>query len=176
MRTFEVNGNLEDEDNFDKFLNIISIVMSIFSNAFGNDVMSKIDLYIDNATEKSGYTPITTVVLKKYIIIKLGIEDFSDVEKIIYQFSHELCHYVFYSIKGLNKSKADIKEENICSAMSLIIINKLYPSKKDEWLKYVNSLTNENYKNGGKIAINCNWDINVLKDEIYKLCNNKSIY
>ena len=174
LKSFEVNGNLEDEKDFNIFLDNIMKTWKVFVKTFGSDIMLKIDLYVDNATEKSGYTPITTVILKKYIIIKLGIKDFSNIEQVIYQFSHELCHYVFYSIKGLNKPKADINEENICSAMSLILINTLCPDKIDKWLKYVNNLTNENYKNGGKIAMSCNWDINVLKSKIYKLCNIKT--
>lgn len=171
MKSFEVNGNLEDEKDFDIFLDSIVKTKEVFNNTFGIDVMSKIDLYVDNATEMSGYTPITTVVLKKYIIIKLGIKDFSRVEQTIYQFAHELCHYVFYSLKGLDKPKADSEEENICSAMSLILIKILCPDKIDGWVTYVNNLSNENYNKGGKIAMDCNFDINVLKDKIYKLCD-----
>lgn len=171
MKSFEVNGNLEDEKNFNIFLDSIVKTKEVFNNTFGLDVMSKIDLYVDNAIEMSGYTPKTTVILKKYIIIKLGIKDFSRVEQTIYQFAHELCHYVFYSIKGLDKTKADSEEENICSAMSLILINILCPDKIDGWVTYVNNLSNENYNKGGKIAMDCNFDINILKDKIYKLCD-----
>lgn len=169
MKNFEVNGNLEDEENFKNFLENIKKVMNVFVDTFGLDTMSKIDLYIDNAIEKSGYTPIITVILKKYIIIKLGINDFSNSEQIIYQFSHELCHYVFYSLKGLDKPKADSIEENICSAMSLVLIKILCPDKINKWLTYVNNLNNKNYNNGGKIAENCNFDINILKKQIYEL-------
>ena len=171
MKSFEINGNLEEEKDFETFLENIVRVMNIFIQTFDLDTMSKIDLYIDNATEKSGYTPITTVILKKYIIIKLGINDFSNSEKIIFQFAHELCHYVFYSLKGLDKPKADSIEENICSAMSLILIKMIYPNKINEWLMYVNNLTNKNYNNGGIIAENSKFDINVLKKQIYGICN-----
>lgn len=171
MKSFEVNGNLEDEKDFKIFFENIRKVMKVFTKTFGLDTMSKIDLYIDNAVEKSGYTPITTVILKKYIIIKLGINDFSNEEQIIYQFSHELCHYVFYALKGLDKPKADSIEENICSAMSLVLIKILYPNKINKWLTHVNNLTNKNYNNGGKIAENIKFDINALKKQIYKICN-----
>ncbi len=168
MKKFEVNGNLEDEKDFDIFFYNIKKVWEIFNRTFGIDTMSKFDLYVDNATEKSGYTPIITVILRKYIIIKLGIDDFSYAEKIVYQFSHELCHYVFYSLKGLDKPKADTYEENICSAMSLIMINMLYPESANKWVTYVHNLKNEKYKNGARIAIDCNFDINVLKSMIYE--------
>ena len=64
MKTFEVNGNLEDEKDFDIFYDSIIRTWNVFNETFGTNVMSKIDLYVDNATEKSGYTPITTVILK----------------------------------------------------------------------------------------------------------------
>lgn len=173
MKNIEINGNLEEEKDFLNFFDIIQEVLSIFINVFGIENMSKIDLLIDNATKKSGYTPITTVILKKYIIIKLGVDDFAKSEQIVYQFAHELCHYVFYSLKGLNKPLADREEENICSAMSLILINILYPNKIKDWLEYVDKLQNENYNNGGNIARECNFDIKILKERILKICNKK---
>lgn len=51
----------------------------------------------------SGYTPITIPVLSRLVIIKLGIDNFLDVEKIIYQFSHELCHFIYYCLYGLRE-------------------------------------------------------------------------
>lgn len=171
MKTFEVNGNLEDEKDFDIFYDSIIRTWNVFNETFGTNVMSKIDLYVDNATEKSGYTPITTVILKKYIIIKLGIKNFANVEQTIYQFAHELCHFVLHSITNLNKPRADAKEENICSAMSLILIKMLCPDAIDSWVEYVDNLTNENYNQGGKIARECNFDINLLKEKVYNLYN-----
>ena len=70
---------------------------------FGKEIMDKHPLLIDNATCGSGYTPIITPVLGRYLIIKLNIKDFSNRERIIFQVSHELCHYVFYSYLGLKK-------------------------------------------------------------------------
>lgn len=170
MNVVEMNGNLADEKNYDIFMQIIVTILEIFNKTFGNSIMKKYDLFIDNATQNSGYTPITTVLLKKHITIKLGIEEFSNKEQIAYQFSHELCHYVFYSLKGLNKERADIIEENICSAMSLVIINLLFPSKINNWINHVNSLKNNSYNKGAIIAKECNFDINILKNRIYEVC------
>lgn len=171
MENYEINGNLKAEENYAIFSSCIGMVMKAFRECFGEEVMNKIDLYIDNATQSSGYTPIITVILEKYIIIKLGISDFTKKEKTVYQFSHELCHYVFYSIKGLNKEKAGVIEENICTAMALIMINKFFPESSESWNKYVSSLKNENYNKGTKIAEENNFDINKLKEKIYDMCS-----
>lgn len=170
MKKFEINGNLYDIENFDTFCDCIVKTRNIFIETFGEETMSRIDLYIDNATSYSGYTPITTVILNKYIIIKLGICDFSNTEQIVYQFAHELCHYVFYSLKVLNKEKANMIEENICSAMSLVIINALFPNNISKWTSYVSNLKNEKYKFGAYIARNIDFDITKLKNLIFNLC------
>ena len=175
MKNIEVNGNLSDIPNFNIFLTNISKVVFIFVQIFGKDIMEKIDLYIDNAINntKSGYTPIITPVLRKYLIIKLNIEDFSKEQQIVYQFSHELCHYVFYVLKGINKEIANTVEENICSAMSLIMIKMLFSQDVFEyWLNYVKGLTDKNYKGGYDIAKEVKFDINKLKQKIYQICNN----
>lgn len=58
----EINGNLEEIDNFNLFYKNIILTIMIFINTFGEDVMGRLDLYVDNATSGSGYTPITTVI------------------------------------------------------------------------------------------------------------------
>ena len=171
MKNFAINGYLEDIENFDIFLKAIVETMNIFIEIFGKDVMEKIDLYIDNSTEGSGYTPTTTPLFKKCIIIKLGIPNFSDEERIVYQYAHELCHYVFYSLKGFNKDKANCEEENICTAMSLIVINKLFPNSIIKWTSHVSNLQNKMYSGGAKIAKEIGFDILKLKERIYKICD-----
>lgn len=170
---FEINGNLTDIPNYNNFKTNILTVYSIFYEHFGKEIMGKIELYIDNATENSGYTPIITPILKKHLIIKLGISNFSNSEQIVYQFSHELCHYVFYSILGLKKEFADKEEENICSAMSLVIMKRIFPNKLNFWKSHISGLTNENYSGGLSIAESVNYDIEKLKTKIIKLCENK---
>lgn len=167
----EINGNLEEIDNFNLFYKNIILTIMIFINTFGEDVMGRLDLYVDNATSGSGYTPITTVILKKYITIKLGINNFKNEEQTVYQFSHELCHYVFYSLKGINKEKANREEENICSAMSLVVINMLFPKSTEKWTIHVANLKNNNYNKGAEIAQQIDYDIVKLKHKIYQFCN-----
>lgn len=170
-KTFEVNGNLDEIENYKIFFSFIVNIMECFQTVFGQGVMSKMDIYVDNATEMSGYTPITTKILGKYIHIKLGIDNFADAEKIVYQFSHELCHCVFYSLLGIGKKRADAQEENICTAMSLIVLKAFFPNSISGWEKHVSSLKNENYNKGVEVAKECDYNILKLKDRIYQLCN-----
>lgn len=167
---FEVNGNLSKEDNFSLFMNYVTQTFGYFLETFGLDVMGKYELYIDNATAHSGPVPITTVVFGKFIIIKLGIKNFYSIEQIVFQFAHELCHYVFYSLMGLEKKLADNEEENICTAMSLIVVKHFFPKGIDIHIKYVRNLKEEQYKYGADIAEEVNFDIKKLKNKIYDYC------
>ena len=174
MKTFEINGNLTSIENSEVFYDTIKKVWDIFVSTFGSDVMKKYDLYLDNALEMTGHAPMIIPVLQKYLFIKLHIKNFSDYEKIAYQFSHELCHYVFYSIIGINKKMADCTEENLCSAMSLVILHMLYPDTYQEWEEYVENLDDFNYNRGAYVAKKINYDINALKDIIYMKCKEES--
>ena len=57
-KTFEINGNLGNILNYDIFKETICKVRNRFVNLFGEEIMSRIPLLVDNATEMSGYTPI----------------------------------------------------------------------------------------------------------------------
>ena len=175
MKNFEWNGYLDEIPNYKIFIDCIFKTRDIFIETFGISIMSKVELFLDNATQDSGYTPTITPIFNKYLIIKLGISDFSKNELIVYQFSHELCHYVFYSLAGLDKEAADSEEENICSAMSLIVLNLLFPENIGFWISYVSNLDNSNYNKGVKIANECNFDINYLTEKIMKVCKNKEL-
>ena len=166
MKNFEISGNLKTIGQYDNFCNNINLVFSKFTELFGAEVMSRIDLYVDNAIQMTGHTPIIIPVLGKYLFIKLGIRDFSNCKCIVFQFSHELCHYVFYSLKGIKKTFADDKEENLCAAMSLIMVKELFT--EDEFQDYYNyALTlEEKYRLGAIIAGDLQYDITKLKGKI----------
>ena len=163
---FEINGNLADKENgfanYDIFENTIVQVWAFFSQYFGVEIMNRIDLYIDNATCDSGYTPIITPVFKKFLIIKLAISDINDSGIIAFQFAHELMHYVFYSIFGIEKSKADNYEEAICTASSLIVLHKLFPNSFYMQNEYVKNLANKGYRDGARVAESLNYDFSKL--------------
>ena len=70
-RTIEINGNLDGKDglsNYEDFESVINEVLGFYRKHFDENVMSAIDLYIDNATENSGAVPVTTPILGKYLI------------------------------------------------------------------------------------------------------------
>ena len=145
-KRWEINGNLEGENLF-VFNNTITSVYNLFMELFGNDLMKKLPLFIDNATSGSGYTPITIPVLSRLVIIKLRIDNFVNDEKIIFQFSHELCHFIYFCLYGIDKELADEKEEAICTAMSLCCL-KYFCKNIDKWTNHVQSLKREGYRNG----------------------------
>lgn len=83
-RIFEINGNLENILNYQNFERTICHVYGSFLKLFGDEIMFKIPLYVDNATEMSGHTPIITPILGKYLCIKLGVKSFADTKEIIF--------------------------------------------------------------------------------------------
>lgn len=169
-RTWEINGNLSEEGyglvNYGTFQLGIICVIELFLKTFGVNQMKQIDLYIDNATDNSGYTPIITPVLKKYLIIKLGISKESDLATIVYQFAHELTHYIFYTYYGFNKPRATELEETVCTATSLIAIKNICPDDFDRYCQHVSILANESYRNGLNLALEINFDLGLIKKKI----------
>lgn len=169
-RCFEINGNLFNDDNGLKnskdFLEVIVSVKNIYDRIFSQEIMDRYDLYVDNATEDSGYTPITTIILQKYVIIKLGISINSSRSTIAFQFAHELTHFVFCSCFGLNKPRTSYMEEIICTAASLIVIRMLFPTEFEWWDNYVRCLDKEYYKQGADYAEQLEYNLENLKNNI----------
>lgn len=167
---YEINGNLKKVKNYETFLNTINKVLSIYEDTFGIDLLSTYDLYIDNAKcDNAGYTPTTLKPFNKYVLIKLGVWDFAKEEIIVFQLAHEMCHYIFYTLNGLDNKWILPKfiEENIATCASLIVLNELYPSTKEFWQEYVNKGEKTYYNRGAKIAKRLNYNINDLKELIY---------
>lgn len=168
-RCWEINGNLYGEyglKNIKDFEEIVIKVKNLYDRIFRQEVMNKYDLYIDNATENSGYTPTITIILRKYIIIKLGISENNSKSTIAYQFAHELTHFVFYSYFGLNKPFANCEEETICSAASLIAIRELFPNEFNRYNVHVKNLNQECYRRGADYAESLDYSLEKLKDKI----------
>lgn len=173
----QINVNLADIKNYVNYEKIIVWIYTDFLKLFGQELMQKYLLYVDNVvydenyTLTNGYTPIITPIFKKYLILKTNISDFADVPKIIFQFSHELCHYVFYSLMDLNKPYADNEEEGICTAMSLCMLKK-YNIAFEKYKCYVKNLVNEGYKSGyyigESIDFDCNKVFDLIKDKVKK--------
>ena len=169
-RYWEINGNLDDESsgirNYRLFEETVTKVKRLFDSTFGADLLRKVFFSVDNATAGSGYTPITTVVLGKIVVIKLGIAEQDPPDRIAYQFAHELMHVVYQAVFGLNKPRANQQEETVCSAAALITIKALFPASFDTYQKYVSSLTNEAYREGARCAFSANYDLGALMQEV----------
>lgn len=162
---FEINGNLYDYKYIEIFEQTVCEVRARFQELFGTEVLNRLPLYVENSTSGSGYTPITDVVLHSYVNIKLCIGDFRDVEETIYQFAHEMCHFTYRCLIGIDKKHAGVYEESMCSAMSLCFLHE--KSKNfNAWCKHVRKLKNEGYRNGYTVALECNFDKVKLKDKI----------
>lgn len=174
MKKYEINGNLDNEKyglkNYEAFEKTIADVWEYFETHLGSEALVGPELYIDNGTTDTGYTPITTPVWKKYVIIKLGIKPNSRESQIAFQFSHELMHYVYFVKYGLNKNRADYKEEAVCTAASLCVLFDLFPNDLDN---YINSLCQEEYKGyrlGIEVANKINYDFSRLIAEGEDVC------
>lgn len=170
MAIYEINGNLADVrsgiKNYNIFSSVVYEIYRYFELHLAGKLSYKYDLYIDNATKDSGYTPVTTPVFGKFVIIKLCIGECDGKEKVAYQFAHELMHYVFYEKYGLNKVLADENEEMICSAASLIILYHLYSEYFEKYNDYTKFLIREGYRRGVEIAKGVGYDFSLLLEMV----------
>ncbi len=172
----EISGNLDNDDgikNYNKYHNTVNEVMNLFQEVSGTQTMHKYPLLIDNALSGSGHTPIITPILGKYLIIKTRVKDGNYQGQIIFQFSHELTHLVFYSHLGLQKEKADNTEESLCTAASLCALKLLCPENLSCQINYLEELTNVSYKKGIQIAKDYGFSLKTLKDAILKEIENR---
>lgn len=176
MNQLAINGLLGTEpnsfENFNTFVFGILKVKQLFDTVFGLEIMSRINLFVDNATKDSGYTPVILPLFNSVILIKLGILPNSTEAEVAFQFSHELTHYVFFSLLGMDKPMANADEEAICSAASLIVIKTLYPK---EFPLYKNSITTSPeiaYQKGVVLASELNYDMEKLKTSIMNFSYN----
>ncbi|MCH5157035.1 MAG: hypothetical protein J1G02_04060 [Clostridiales bacterium] len=164
-KLFEINGDLTEYENYDKFKNVIREVRTKFQDMFGADTLSRLPLFIDNCTAGGGYTPCTSVVLQQYVTIRLNISDFNRVEQTTYQFAHEMTHFTYRCLIGIFKKRATVYEESICSAMSLCF---LYGNSRNfqSWCDHVRKLKNEGYRKGYDVALACGFSPERLRDKI----------
>lgn len=166
MKKFEISGSLTEIENFDIFRQTLRDVRNRFITLFGASILDRLPLCVDNCTAGGGYTPTTSVVLDAIVCIKLKIEDFSRREQITYQFAHEMTHFVYKCLIGIDKKPANEYEESICSAMSLCF---LYGNCKnfEAWCDHVKGLKNDGYRKGYGVAYDCSFDPAKLRDKIF---------
>lgn len=165
MWRIEINGNLEGKYGLKNYKLFEKTVLEVYSYFWGrlSDKFPKApELYIDNATENSGYTPVTTPVLEKYIIIKLCVLPDDSASRIAFQFAHELMHYVFYAKYGMKKEKAWDREESICTAASLIYLHDTDFRGFELQNNHVKTLDYAGYREGSLLAGRVGYDFNKL--------------
>lgn len=170
MKFWEINGNLDDDlsgiTNYQIFQKAVLTTKLYFDSVFKTDLMNRIPFYVDNATADSGYTPISTPVLGKLVIIKLGIKANDSEAKVAYQFAHELTHVVFRAYYGMDKPRATEDEEAICTAASLIIIKKLYPDHFETFERSAMSHSYVGYQKGAPLAEKLSYDMTKIRSYI----------
>lgn len=128
--------------------------------------MNKIDIYVDNATKDSGHTPRINPVFNKFLHIKLCITPESHEGIIAFQFAHELMHYIHYCHYGFERQHEDIqyiREENVCTAASLIVVHDLYPQYFCDLDAYVRGLLDIRYQKGAELAEQFKYNLFALK-------------
>lgn len=154
--------------NFNLFTDLINLVMKEFERTFGVSMIHRYPILIDNATAGSGYTPIITPVLDLILVIKLSVEDGLYTSKIIFQFAHEMMHVLFFTMFGLNKGPASVREEAICTAASLCLIAEFKWDELAAYIEYLEAMKNEGYRQGVPLAIECGFDLESLKDKYFE--------
>lgn len=162
---FEINVNLDEYLHFEIFEDTIINIRKKYQELFGKEVLDRIPLYVDNCGSGSGYTPIISLVLNKFMIIKLRIGKFNDTEEITYQFAHEMCHFTYRCLIGIEKKDAEEYEESICTAMSLCFLNGNSRNFR-AWCNHVKKLKYEGYRKGYDVALECDFDPVKLRDKI----------
>ena len=170
MRYWEINGNLDDEQsgisNYHAFQHAVCVTKLYYDSVFGVERMNRIPFYVDNGTADSGYTPISTLVLRQIVIIKLGIKATDGEARIAYQFAHELTHVVFWAYFGMDKPRATEDEEAICTAASLIIIKELYPDYFEMFERSAMSHSYIGYQKGAPLAKELSYDMAKIRSLI----------
>lgn len=180
MCAWEINGNLIGPDGFSQreyamFRRSLNAVYQEYALLFGRDILLRYPLFVDNAIHGSGYTPITIPVLKRFVVVKLhvlGGRGFGSDENYnactVYQFAHELGHFLFYCWQGIGKSLADDEEEMLCTAMSFCVLDKYCHDVVPEFLSYCKKTR---YKSGAEFVERFGFDLNTVANLMKKRAN-----
>lgn len=170
MRTFEISGNLDNPEeglsNYQVFEKVILNIKEYYEKYLGQDFMRSLDLLVDNATENTGYVPIATPILGKYVIIKLGISAGDPEHRIAFQFAHELMHYAYFVKYGINKERAGEVEEGVCTAASLCVLKAMYPEELKGYVEYLKQ-EREEYRKGIEVAEKVEYEFGYLIQKIW---------
>lgn len=149
---------------------IISHIHSKFQELFKeNKLQNSYPIFLDNADGNfSGHAPIIIPMFGKVLLIKLRLNELKNIGRIYYQYAHEFTHAMFYCELGIDKKFADSEEEAICTAASLLFVNKYCPSQLEDCKK--DALQCELYRGGVPLADEMEYDFEIFKRYFYEYC------
>lgn len=132
-------------------------MLTIFENIFGHDIMCNEICYVYN----DDYFPFPQIQYTSPLSIRLSVKSTDYWCMVIYQLSHELCHYALRQSNCKSNKEDCLKwfEETMCEALSLYVldlfintwnncflstINKTYFNSIRQYLKNIckNEITN----------------------------------
>lgn len=115
-------------------------IQKLFEEIFGSDIMKKEAVLLYNDSEAS--CPML-IINRTPIVIRTCAVDLRYWSQFIYQFSHELTHYVIRQHRHKGDGKIKWFEETVCEAMSLYILWQ----SSEKWSKCTLAKENPNYNN-----------------------------
>lgn len=124
-----------------------------------------LNILIDNSTANGLKTPYCSILYDNFLQVKLGIKSGKLIGETVFQFSHELMHCIYYSMMGLN-FKQEKRQENICTAASLIMLKTICPTELYNYIQGLIKDNNELYKPGVNLAEEWNYDLKILRANI----------
>lgn len=161
----QINQNLKDQkhgiNNFETYVSIIEDVLRSFALLFGEEIMTKYPLYIDNGYSHAGSLHTIKPIFNKFLHLKTGIADGKDKSEVLFQLTYNLTHYVFYSKFGLERPYLT-EYRDYCTGMAIVIVRM---DDKDAGSFYEDALKNE-IPNGVDIAKRNNYSIFGIAKEI----------
>lgn len=186
---FEINGSLIGSKFYGEFRRGVIDVVTLFENeieSFGGDWM---EIYVDNAypnytlgedcpfkkadidkyidiTANSGYVPIAIPLFKKIMLVKLGVGSDLSYQNTVYQFSHELTHCLFFKRFGFSGDRLSVKEDEICTASSLMAIKELCNSDYSMYVEYTKNQAPSRYHGGVDFADEIHYSWGLLREAI----------
>ena len=111
-------------------------MLIIFENIFGHDIMCKEICYVYN----NDYFPFPQIQYTEPLSIRLSVKGTEYWSNVIYQLSHELCHYALRQSNCKSDKEDCLKwfEETMCEALSLYVLDLFIDTWDDCLLSRIN--------------------------------------
>lgn len=122
---------MEDKD----FKDLYCYIITFFSNFFGITINNSEFIVFNDPKAECPMFITNTIPLGICTCVEPGYWS-----QFIYQFSHELTHYIIYSNNKEKEKQIKWFEETICEAMSLFTLNKI----SENWMSTPLYVLNKN--------------------------------